>query len=151
LDVRLSNDGQCGPSHHQAASYANPSDNSMVSKARQAGHRKTPPVAITQPTMRKLRYSSRSVFFEPIQKAVDESDQLAKPVSIGLRPRGYDRDVLVRINRADANEFETDWTGKDDSRFSARIRAAATVLARNGIVGLFRIAHKDGSLTIQRV
>jgi hypothetical protein len=98
----------------------------------------------------ELEFSTRSRFFAPIREALSSQSLDERRVEVELGPRGYERDVTVRIRLEDARLFETDWAGKDPSRFSARIRAAATVLRDYGFYGLFRISHYDGLLCIER-
>src|SRR5690349_18187672 len=99
-----------------------------------------------------LRYSTRSEFFVPIQAAVDSvQGRLDHPLRIELKRGGYDRDVSVHIRPDDAHLFWADWESHQPSRFSARIRAAATVLKRAGLSGRYRISHADGVMLIQKV
>jgi len=97
-----------------------------------------------------LPYSSRSEFFEPIRKALRAAGgELSNPVRVSLRAGGYARDAHVFIRRDDPRYFVTDWESNQPTRFSARCRAAATVLQQNGYEGRYRIRHEDGTLTIE--
>lgn len=99
-----------------------------------------------------LRFSVRSRFFSPIERALGTPESAIKwPVRIALEPGGYNRDVEVVIRSDDTRSFRSNWAGNDPSRFSARIRAAATVLQRKGYSGRFRVTHEDGALSIRRV
>src|SRR5690348_8316996 len=99
-----------------------------------------------------LPFSTRSRFFEPIERALREAHgSLDQPLRIVLEPGGYGRDGIVVIRSEDPHSFWTDWESRQPTRFSARVRAAATVLWRCGVYGRFRITHDDGVLTIQRV
>jgi hypothetical protein len=99
----------------------------------------------------KIPHLSRpddSSFYPLVKTALVGSP--CSPVCCDLRkPGGYNGNVLVDI--ADGDEFETDWSRPDPTRFPARIRAAATALRDIGFVGKFRVTHQDGSLTISRV
>jgi hypothetical protein len=99
----------------------------------------------------ELRYSTRSRFFAPIEEALSSPEFEKGSVLVDLGPRGYERDVTVRIHAHELYVFETDWAGSNPSRFSARIRAAATVLKRRGMAGQFRISHRRGVLHLQRL
>src|SRR6266550_2667336 len=71
----------------------------------------------------------------------------ARPVTCELgEPKAYPGDVHVTI--ATGADFDTDWEGRDETRFPQRIRAAATALRDTGHHGRFHITHRDGSLTI---
>src|SRR5690349_3831200 len=99
-----------------------------------------------------LPYSTHSEFFAPIQAAVDNAQrQLEKPIRIELKRGGYDREVIVEIFPDDPDSFWAEWESRQPSRFSARIKAAATVLKRAGLSGRYRISHEDGVMLIQRV
>jgi hypothetical protein len=69
---------------------------------------------------------------------------------VDLGPRGYEREVRLTVRSDDPHTFTTDWKGKDPTRLSARIRAAAAVLQRRGLEGRFHVSHFGGILTIQR-
>ena len=72
-------------------------------------------------------------------------------VQIVLEPGGYNGDTIVAIRSRNSLTYETDWLGKDYTRFPQRIRAAATALYYCQFQGLFRIIHKDGMLVIQAI
>lgn len=95
-----------------------------------------------------MKYNDRSSFFEPIEQALDRAGG-EWPVRVVLAPKGYKGEAVVVIGQDD-REFETGWQGADETRFPARIRAAATVLRRRGMFGRFRIWHDDGVLVIER-
>jgi hypothetical protein len=100
----------------------------------------------------ELFFSTRSEFFPSIQAALDGvGGRLEHPLRIELRPGGYARDVVVVIRQDDPHAFWADWESKQPSRFSARIRAAATVLKAAGLAGRYRITHDDGVMVIQPV
>jgi hypothetical protein len=96
-----------------------------------------------------LTYSTHSRFFAAIEAALRKAGgSFQRPIRVYLGPKGYKRDAIVRISRSDSQFFETDWESNQPSRFSARVRAAATVLQREGYRGRFRISHSDGTLVI---
>jgi hypothetical protein len=95
----------------------------------------------------EIPFSSRSRFFEPIGAALKQFPT-GHPVKVMLGPGGYERDVHVHIRVDNPDAFQTDWKGKQPSRFSARIRAAATVLRDRGLFGRYRITHFGGTLTV---
>lgn len=97
-----------------------------------------------------LPFSTRSRFFPALEQALSRlGDDFPSEIRVVLGPRGYRRDVLFTVRRDDPHTFETDWESRQPSRFSARIRTAATVLQRCGYDGTFRISHRDGVLVIQ--
>jgi hypothetical protein len=98
----------------------------------------------------ELSFSTRSRFFAPIREALSSHSLDQGPIQVELGPRGYERDVTVHIRGDGTQVFETDWEGKDPSRLSTRIRAAATVLHERGFYGRFRISHLGGLLRIER-
>lgn len=102
---------------------------------------------MTQPIPFNVRTSS---FAQRIEQAVRQAGDLSRPVRIELKPGGYERDARIWIRADDRHHFLTDWTGKYPSRFSARLRAAATVLRDLGLYGEYRASHQDGLLTLHR-
>jgi hypothetical protein len=97
-----------------------------------------------------IPYSTRSQFFKPVEQALREAGgRVERPIGVSLRPGGYSRDVNIVIRPDDTVTFWAEWTSTQPSRFSARIRAAATVLQRFGLTGRFRITHEDGTLIIR--
>ena len=70
-------------------------------------------------------------------------------VQIDFEIGGYNGDVTIVIHSNDAYAFQTDWPGRDYTRFPQRIRAAATALQLCGFVGMFRIIHENGVLIIR--
>jgi hypothetical protein len=65
--------------------------------------------------------------------------------------QGYDGSIQAEISRDVENRFESSWSGSDPTRFTQRIRSAATVLRDLSIYGSFVISHRAGVLTIQGV
>ncbi|HEU0015417.1 MAG TPA: hypothetical protein VFQ45_17135 [Longimicrobium sp.] len=94
-------------------------------------------------------YSTRSSFFPAIENAVEKAGRDFADLAVYLGPRGYVRDAVIQIPGSDSRSFLTSWKG-DPTRFSARLRAAAAVLARRGIHGTFRAIHRDGTVTLRR-
>jgi hypothetical protein len=101
--------------------------------------------------MQRISYNvKKSSFRAPIEAAIRESGRLARPIEVNLGPRGLERnDVLIVIDPGDSATFGTDWEGTDPSWFSARLRAAATVLRDQGLPGRYRASHCDGVLTLR--
>jgi hypothetical protein len=98
--------------------------------------------------------SSRSKFFDPISRALDESGgcpALGSPVRVSLSQEGYEGEIIVIITPDHEDTFASDWEGSDVSRFPARIRAAATVLRMRQCFGKFIIQHEHGNLVIARL
>jgi hypothetical protein len=102
--------------------------------------------------MQPIPYNVRSSSFAPrIEQAVRQAGSLSRPVRIELGPGGYEREARIDIRADDRHHFHTDWTGKDPSRFSARLRAAATVLRDLGLTGRYHASHLKGVLTLHRI
>lgn len=99
--------------------------------------------------MQPVYYLTRSSFFPAIETALDAAGADFDELKVYLGPRGYERDETIEIDH-DPRAFRTSWR-HDPGRFSARIRAAATVLHRRGIHGRFHAVHADGRLTLQRL
>jgi hypothetical protein len=98
-----------------------------------------------------LRFSTRSEFFAPIEAALKVAGgRINKPLRMALKPGGYNRNAIVVIRPRDDRMFWTDWESAHPTRFSARLRAAATILQRAGLVGRYRMSHYDGALKISR-
>jgi hypothetical protein len=102
----------------------------------------------------RLSYSPRSSFLESILVALDTQRGCPKPgvpVHISLTEQGYDGEVLVEISVEHDDSFDSDWGGADQTRFPARLRAAATALRDRGCYGRFLIIHKQGEMAINRI
>lgn len=100
--------------------------------------------------MQPVPYLIHSSFFPAIQAALDSAGADFAELQVYLGPRGYKRDETIEVPGPDAAHLLTSWRA-DPGRFSARIRAAATVLHRRGIHGRFRAIHADGLLTLRRI
>src|SRR5437868_4488549 len=106
----------------------------------------------------KIQFASRSKFLNTCEENIrDQYLQLenGRSVTFMLSPGGYKGQVRVMIPSAPLEEtasmeFDTDWKGKDASRFPARIKAAATALRDCGYTGGFIIIHDAGKISIER-
>jgi hypothetical protein len=99
--------------------------------------------------MQPIPYRSKSSFFPAIEAALDAAGDGWDRLTVYLGPRGYERDELIQIPGPDPQVFLSTWRG-DPDRFSARIRAAASVLHRRGFRGTLRASHENGVLTLHR-
>jgi hypothetical protein len=102
----------------------------------------------------RLSYSTRSSFLETIVAALDAQRGCPKPgmpIHLSLTEQGYSGEVLVDIGVEHVDTFDSDWEGTDETRFPARIRAAATALRDRGCYGRFQVVHEQGQLTINRI
>jgi hypothetical protein len=98
----------------------------------------------------QLQFSSRSEFFEPIEAAIRAAGgKVVAPLRVTLKRGGYARSSSIFLGREASKSFVTDWESNHPSRFSARCRAAATVLQRTGHAGWFHVRHEDGLLVIE--
>lgn len=99
--------------------------------------------------MQPIRYNvRRSSFYQRIDSAVRIMDNVSRSVHVELEPGGYRRDVRITILKDDPHAFRSDWRYAEE-RFSARLRAAATVLRDRGAWGDYRAVHDDGNLTLE--
>ena len=102
----------------------------------------------------EITFVERSRFLEPCEQTVLRDRAILESggtVRVQFEDGGYVGRVTVTIRAGDATSFGTDWTSADETRFPARIRAAATALLNRGCLGQFLIAHADGVLEITRV
>lgn len=103
----------------------------------------------------QIKYASRSKFLDACEAVIREHQgHLAGKTGVRVdldEPGGYEGRVIVTINTKDRAVFETDWEGRDPTRFPARIKAAATALLNCNCDGQFEILHSDGSLNITRL
>lgn len=58
--------------------------------------------------------------------------------------------MWIEILPGDPHAFRSIWPG-DEKRFSARLRAAATVLRDRRLHGRFHAVYRDGVLTLERL
>ena len=106
--------------------------------------------------IRYVRDVSRSKFYPKVREVVEREMPLRAGETIELnlqtvfiQPRraerlkpGYELDVEVEIKPGD--EFQSKGRGYlDETRFPARIRAAATALRDSGNIGLYSISHRE--------
>jgi hypothetical protein len=98
-----------------------------------------------------IRYNvRRSSFYQRIDDGVRAAKNADRAVCVELEPGGYERDVRMTIRQDDPHAFRSDW--KDaEKRFSARLRAAATVLRDRRAWGAYHAVHIDGLLTLKRL
>lgn len=102
----------------------------------------------------EIPYTTRSRFLPVIEECLcsqRNSFTAGYPVCISLESGGYSGDTIVVVQLGNSRTFQTDWQGKDPTRFPQRIRAAATALRNYQFEGRFRITHKDGALRIQAI
>lgn len=102
----------------------------------------------------RLAYAQRSGFVEPITAALEKQQWRLdehRAVVVRLSEEGYDGAVIVEVDRDDDDSFGSDWEGSDETRFPARIRAAATALRDLRLYGKFDIVHEQGVLVITRL
>jgi hypothetical protein len=99
--------------------------------------------------MQPIPYRSRSSFFPAIEAALDAAGDGWERLIAHLGPRGYERDELIQVPGPEPEVFLSTWRG-DPDRFSARIRAAASVLHGRGFRGTLRATHENGVLTLHR-
>ncbi|HEV3083980.1 MAG TPA: hypothetical protein VGY66_29630 [Gemmataceae bacterium] len=101
----------------------------------------------------KIRFNvKQSRFVAPCEKAIKSGmrdARLGRLVELAFKaPRdGYTGDVRVTIDGNNRDKFEAEWE-RDESRFPARIKAAATALRNLGCFGRFAVFHSAGSLRI---
>ena len=98
-----------------------------------------------------IPYTLRSKFILPCREAIvaqRKAFDSGQTISVNLAPGGYPGDVKITIPSAASREFQADRNGKDTTRFSARIKAAAMALRDCGDTGEFRISHDNGLLSI---
>lgn len=102
----------------------------------------------------RIRYNVRpSRFVEPVRQAINANGGHipgGRLIQITLDEPGYRGQVLVAIEEGNPGDFEAAWEGRDQSRFPARIRAAATALRDGRCFGDFMITYQPGLLSIAR-
>ena len=109
-----------------------------------------------EPYQMAIPYNQQmSRFYAPCREAIEgciRTGRLGEPATVRLASRGgYGGDVHIHVDPGQAEQFWTDWASSDPTRFPARIRAAATALRDTTRGGRFRVAHDDGTLTIEQV
>ncbi len=100
-----------------------------------------------------IPYAIRSKFTAFCQEGITAQQEAlndGKAVQIALEAGGYPGKINVIIDAGKLTEFETDWSAGDQTRFPARIKAAATALRDCGSTGSFDISHADGVLSISK-
>jgi len=100
-----------------------------------------------------IPYAIRSKFTAFCQEGItaqQEALNAGQTIIITFKPGGYPGEIKVIIDAGKLTEFETDWSAGDQTRFPARIKAAATALRDCGSTGSFDISHADGVLSISK-
>jgi hypothetical protein len=100
-----------------------------------------------------IAYASRSSFLAASEQAIRGSRfdlDGGGTVTVNLEEGGYPGSILVTIRPEEGGFFEADWQGADETRFPARIKAAATALFNCGSFGRYKVVHADGTLQISR-
>jgi hypothetical protein len=98
----------------------------------------------------KVPHLKRIGKFRPQIREQIERLKSSGSVYITLRPAGgYKGDVLVKIGNPKEEEFDASLDLSDWTRFPARIRASATELRDQGLMGAFQISHDNGALKIK--
>jgi hypothetical protein len=100
-----------------------------------------------------ITFVERSRFLAPCEEVIrrDRATLDAQgTIRVPFEDGGYDGRITVTIRAADSTSFGADWSSADETRFPARIRAAATALFNCGCAGQFLIVHADGVLGISR-
>jgi hypothetical protein len=99
-----------------------------------------------------LKRPGQSTFYKPCHAGLRRGNDLllAGPITVEFKKEqpGYPGDELVEIQSKKEETFQTDWEGRDPTRFPARIKAGATALRDEGYRGTFRIRHEGGTLVI---
>ena len=100
-----------------------------------------------------IEYAKYSKFLEPCKIAIQNNIKALEngvPIDVSFIKGGYNGEINVNIE-ADKNTFSTSWNNQDPTRFPARIKAAATALKHSQCLGVYKVTHYHGLLTITRV
>ena len=100
-----------------------------------------------------ITYAKRSKFTAPCKESIAtqrERLETGQVITIPLGDGGYAGQTIVILQGSHDTVFETDWAGRNPTRFPARIKAAATALRDCGCMGVFAISHADGVVSMQR-
>ena len=101
----------------------------------------------------EIAFVARSRFLEACENAIRiglAELNANQTIRVALAEGGYVGRVVVTISPENTTHFLADWRQADETRFPARIKAAATALHRKGCIGEFEIAHENGLLEIRR-
>ena len=101
----------------------------------------------------EIAFAIRSRFLEACENAIRKGRaelDANQAVRVELAEGGYVGRVVVTIRPENAAHFMSDWEQGDETRFPARIKAAATALLRCGCIGDFEVVHTNGLLEIRR-
>lgn len=96
---------------------------------------------------------------------IQKESEFSKLLKDGLRVLEVERKVVVNLNKAggyrgkieisirNTNEgaFKTNFDNEDSSRFPARIKAVASELRNQGILGSFLVSHEEGMIEVERI
>ena len=101
----------------------------------------------------KYNYPKKSKFLDKCETVIRQNKILLSSgmtISIEFSDKGYSGKVQVLIDELDNSRFDTNWSGKDPTRFPARIKATALALFRQGCFGQHKITHRKGRIEISR-
>lgn len=101
----------------------------------------------------EIAFAVRSRFLEACENAIRSGRaelDASQTIRVALAEGGYVGRVIITLSPENTTHFMADWKQADETRFPARIKAAATALQRRGCFGSFEIAHANGLLEIRR-
>ena len=103
-----------------------------------------------------ITYIEKSHFLGPCEQGIRQHMALlstGQPIRINFDPEksGNAGSIVVEIRSDNGRLFGSDYESADLTRFTARIRAAATALYNCDCSGRFRITHREGTLEIIHV
>lgn len=101
--------------------------------------------------MQSIHYNlRRSSFYPDIEAALRDWKDRSQTIQVQLSSGGYERDLRFTIAPGDGYTFQSTWKGAE-KRFSARLRAAATVLRDLGLTGEYHALHHDGIISLTKL
>lgn len=101
--------------------------------------------------MQSIRYNVRqSSFYPALEAALRDWKDQSQAIQVRLPSGGYERDLRFTVAPGDRYTFQSTWKGAE-KRFSARLRAAATVLRDLGLTGEYHALHRDGIISLTKL
>src|SRR5262245_6889282 len=101
----------------------------------------------------EITFVERSRFLAPCEEVIRRDRAVldaSGTIRVSFQDAGYEGSRTVTILAGDSTSSGTDWSTTDETRFPARIRAAATALFNCNCDGQFLVVLSDGVLEISR-
>ena len=105
--------------------------------------------------MKEINYNIEKSVFKTYISDYLTKNEFKKNLDIDLshinpHKKGYEGKYIIKIDLYN-EKFKCTYKGKDETRFSARIRAGVSALRDNNLFGNYEISHSNKKLSIKKL